>query len=535
MTTPDSSATPFARDLAPTNLSGGVVLVGTLDTLSTLAPQFAFAAGLTKPMGCFVLDHPAGGASLPPSICGITILGDLVSLPAVHTAQPISLALVCLAAAQTDLRQQVARTLRDLSIDRRDVVSLRDVLNLPAAVRQGGIDWSALIGRVPHTLDEPAVTRALHNKRVLITGAGGSIGGELALLAASFQPESIILVERSENALFEIDRKIARLFPNLRRESVLLDVVHAEHTRRLFMHHQPHAVFHAAAHKHVPLMEDHPAQAMHNNVSGTMNVAQAAIDSGAERFVLISSDKAVRPSSVMGATKRLAEIYVQSLGEKAAQRGCRLCAVRFGNVLGSACSVLPIWSAQLAEGGPLTVTDPRMTRYFMTINEAATLVIQTSAFETTPAAPSIFVLDMGQPVRILDLADRFLRMQGYTPHVQDQTQLSTSPSPGSVGIVFTGARPGEKLDELLSYELETLAQTPHPGIRSLTVDEPPTAADGERIRQALSQISFDTPRADILALLRELIPSMTAPVTSTTGENSNQSTNKPFPFSAKAA
>lgn len=526
--------TPFARDLAPSTTPQCVVLVGTLDTLSTFAPQFAFAAGLTKPIGCFLLDPPSPhGAALPPSICGIPILGSLDSLATVHRSRPVSLALVCLSAAQTEHRQLVARVLRDLSINRRDVVSLRDVLNLPSTNRQGGVDWSTLIGRVPHTLDEQAVSRVLHNKRVLITGAGGSIGGELALLAASFQPESLILVERSENALFEIDRKVARLFPNLKREAVLLDVVHAQHTHRLFSHHRPHAVFHAAAHKHVPLMEDHPAQAMHNNVSGTMNVAEAAIDCGAERFVLISSDKAVRPSSVMGATKRLAEILVQSLGEKASQRGCRLCAVRFGNVLGSACSVLPIWSAQLAEGGPLTVTDPRMTRYFMTINEAATLVIQASAFDSVPSAPPIFVLDMGQPVRILDLAQRFLRMQGYTPTFQDAA--AHQPSPGTIEIVFTGARPGEKLDELLSYELETLAHTSHPGIRALTVESPPTHIEADLIRQALGTISFDTPRQEILDCLRRLIPEMTTPVAHESVAHTDQTPIDTLPFKAKAA
>jgi len=273
------------------------------------------------------------------------------------------------------------------------------------------IDLAALIGRTPHEMDREAVGRVLRGRRVLITGAGGSIGGELARVAAEFEPSLLVLMERAENALFEIDRQMARHFPGVQRKAVLHDVVDAEATLRLCQKITPQVVFHAAAHKHVPLMEDHPAHAVTNNLFGTKSIADAAVAVGAERFVMISSDKAVNPTSVMGATKRLAEMYVRGLGGEIANRkspianegqGTRLSMVRFGNVLGSAASVLTIWAQQIAEGGPLTITDPRMTRYFMTIPEAATLVVQSAALEA--GGVGVFVLDMGEPVRIVELA-----------------------------------------------------------------------------------------------------------------------------------
>ncbi len=341
------------------------------------------------------------------------------------------------------------------------------------------IDPAVLIGRTHHGLDRRAVAAILTGKRVLITGAGGSIGSELARVVAGFNPERLILMERAENALFSIDNQLARRFPGIARSAVLHDVVDAEHTLEIVRTHQPHVIFHAAAHKHVPLMEDHPSHAVNNNLFGTKAIADAALACGAERFVLISTDKAVNPTSVMGATKRLAEMYVSSL---AAGPTC-FSMVRFGNVLASACSVIPIWAAQLADGAPITITDPRMTRYFMTIPEAATLVAQAAALAGDPDSAPLYVLDMGEPVRILDLALRFVRLSGCQPRVRADTLPPGSELPAAgdstidpgapiVDIVFSGIRPGEKLFEQLAYAAENLAPTSHPGIACWKRDNP---------------------------------------------------------------
>jgi O-antigen biosynthesis protein WbqV len=349
-------------------------------------------------------------------------------------------------------------------------------------------------------MDREAISAILGGKCVLITGAGGSIGSELAKVAAAFEPSLLVLMERAENALFEIDRQIARHFPGVPRKAVLHDVVDAEATLRLCEKLRPHAVFHAAAHKHVPLMEDHPAHAVTNNLFGTKSIADAAVAAGAERFVMISSDKAVNPTSVMGATKRMAEMYVRGKGVEVSrcqgvEGRTRLSMVRFGNVLGSAASVLTIWAQQIAEGGPITITDPRMTRYFMTIPEAATLVVQSAALDLEGSGASsqqgtkgkdqpvgVFVLDMGQPVKIVDLASRFVRAHGMTPRI-----VGDRPTSGgrftrraaalrehrdddgegrTIDLVFTGIRPGEKLHEELAYAAEQLLPTAHPGIRA---------------------------------------------------------------------
>jgi FlaA1/EpsC-like NDP-sugar epimerase len=330
--------------------------------------------------------------------------------------------------------------------------------------RADTLDAATLLGRTPCPLDEERIGATLAGRTVLITGAGGSIGSELSRLVARFAPAKLILVERSENALFEIDRQIARLFPDLARAAVLHDITHAARTLKLLEQHRPHVIFHAAAHKHVPMMEDHPAEAVENNFFGTRCIADAADAVGVQRFVMISSDKAVNPSSVMGATKRLAELYIRFLN---ARSRTTFCMVRFGNVLGSACSVLPIWTRQIAEGGPVTVTHPDMTRYFMTIPEAAGLVLQSASLSGTPDASQeggeVFLLDMGRPIRILDLAHRFVKSQGLTPG-------------SDIEIAITGIRPGEKLFEELAYDGEDMVPTPHPAVRIWKTAPPDAAA-----------------------------------------------------------
>lgn len=491
------------------------VLIGTAETVAALARQLE-TPGAPMPVGCLLL-RPAMGRVIK----GIPVLGTVDDLPAMHSADPLSCAIVSFPASQLPSTLKVRATLRQLGILERFVPTLTDVLaqsSSGASVHGGELDLVELIGRTPYGIDRRAVARVIEGKRVLITGAGGSIGSELCRIAATFRPSQLVMMERSENALFEIDRQIARRFPDIQRRAVLHDVADDAGTLRHMVVLKPHTVFHAAAHKHVPLMEDHPSHAVTNNLFGTKSIADAALAVGTERFVMISSDKAVNPTSVMGATKRLAEMYVQAMNDRSPKTSFTM--VRFGNVLGSACSVLPIWTSQLAEGGPITVTDPRMTRYFMTINEAATLVIQAAAVDAHDTAgnqpsPTILVLDMGEPLKILDLARRFVRLHGFDAIVapepgtrKAESQLQPIGNPG-IEIIFTGARPGEKLHEELAYTAEALLPTPYPGIMALAAS---THADFDitAMIAELSAVRSNGDRETVVTAIRRHVPEMRA-------------------------
>lgn len=438
------------------------ILFGTAQTLSLLVDQLRLLPDAPTAAGFVRVDSGIGNC--------FASLSDLARLKAETGA---TVAIVSIPSTMHRELDAACRAITGAGMIGRFVPPLNELLDgtnssnsptVTAAKRE--IDVTDLIGRTPYGVDRKAVAGVLEGSRVLITGAGGSIGSEIARIAATFRPGCLMLMERSENALFEIDRQIARKFPNVPRKALLHDIADADATMRHVLELKPDVVFHAAAHKHVPLMEDHPAHALTNNLFGTKSVADAALACGAKRFVLISSDKAVNPTSVMGATKRLAEMYTQDLHKQGrAVRGdaaTNFSMVRFGNVLGSACSVLPIWSTQIADGGPITVTDPRMTRYFMTIHEAAMLVIQSAAIEPGPDA-AVFVLDMGEPVKILDLAMRFARAQGFAPIVSGSNSTADGDLP-TMEIAVTGKRPGEKLHEELCYAAEQLRETPFPGI-----------------------------------------------------------------------
>jgi FlaA1/EpsC-like NDP-sugar epimerase len=493
--------------------------------------QLAIVNDAPDPLGCILLDK-----SQPRAAGGLPVFGEVKDLEAVIDRQGLTLAIVSLPMAMADQINLVRSTLRRLGIAERFIPPIQDLLShtppfsvgmaTPATNAAAGsatprMDIAELIGRAPHPIDNAAIGKILTGKRVLITGAGGSIGSEIARIAASFGPEQVHLVERAENPLFEIDRQIARRYPTVGRRAILHDVVEAEQTLRLLVDLKPHVVFHAAAHKHVPLMEDHPAHAVNNNLFGTKSIADAAMAVGAERFVMVSSDKAVNPTSVMGATKRLAELYIQALHE-ASQRmsgtrpGTNFSMVRFGNVLGSAASVLTIWSAQLAEGGPITVTDPRMTRFFMTIPEAAALVIQAGAIDREGGA-AVHVLDMGEAIRILDLAQRFVRAHGFEPRVlgadgrentdrSEQRSVTREANLPTIDILFTGTRPGEKLYEELSYGAEELVPTPFAGINAWRGG--PGTPDVASMIADLSAVRTVRDRDAVLSAIRRHVPEM---------------------------
>jgi FlaA1/EpsC-like NDP-sugar epimerase len=488
------------------------LLLGTVQTVRTLERQLSLLADPPVVLGCLLHDWPHED---PPRkhVRDIPILGSLDDLDRTCERLSPSVAIVSLPSPMHDLIATLRTRLRRLGVKDRFFPTLDDQLAGIGPRTEFDVDLGSLIGRAPRELDEAAIDRVIRGKTVVVTGAGGSIGGELCRIIARFQPDRLVMVERSENALFEIDRQIARRWPGLRRHAALHDVVDALATKELFASIRPNVVFHAAAHKHVPMSEDHPASALDSNLFGTISAVDAAIVSGAERFVMVSTDKAVNPTSVMGMTKRLAEQYVQHVhahgrtrrDERAGTRGATSTScsmVRFGNVLGSSGSVLETWKRQIADGGPITVTDPRMTRYFMTIPEAAALVIQAAALhEPASETGEVFLLDMGDPIRIVDLATRFIRAHGLTPRGAEPNASAV----GDVAISYTGVRPGEKLFEELATDGERLRPTRHPAIRVWGVPTPEPTTIAEMVH-TLSASRRPRDAQALVDLIRSFVP-----------------------------
>lgn len=345
------------------------------------------------------------------------------------------------------------------------------------------VEVEDLLGRDPVKLDTKNVSAYITGKVVLITGAGGSIGSEICRQVAKMQPQKMLLLGKGENSIYEISQELSIEYPQIRKVPIIADVRDEERINGIMDHFHPHVVFHAAAHKHVPLMEYQPMEAVRNNVLGTKVVAEAASKNGVETFVMISTDKAVNPTSVMGCTKRVAEMFVQSMNSISETR---FAAVRFGNVLGSRGSVIPLFKKQIAKGGPVTVTHPDMKRYFMTIPEASQLVLQAGAMAE---GGEVFVLDMGEPVKIYDLARDMITLSGMIPEVD-------------IEIKFTGLRPGEKLfEELLSAEDGTEA-TQHKKIFTAMIKCVDKTKLDFQIRRLLEQTTGD----NVVEVLKETVP-----------------------------
>ena len=373
------------------------------------------------------------------SIHGVRVLGRLDAIPDLVRAHDIGVIIFAISDPAEGLYARVLESCEGLDVRFNTISVLRDMSS--GEVRYDkvrSLRVEDLLGRKSVKLDQTRVSRSIENRIVLVTGAGGSIGSELCKQLASFKPSKLILLDSAESPLFEIDRSLRQEYPDLVIDPVVADIKQQDVIERVFRERRPEHVFHAAAYKHVPLMESHPDEAILNNVRGTRIVAETARKFQCRRFVMISTDKAVRPTNVMGATKRMCELLIQSMngGETI------FAAVRFGNVLGSNGSVIPIFKKQLEAGGPLTVTHQEMTRYFMTIPEAVSLVLQCGSIAT---AGDIFVLDMGTPVRILDLAKNMIRLSGLRENID-------------ITIEVTGLRPGEKMyEELVAYGEELQA------------------------------------------------------------------------------
>ncbi|MDP2340163.1 MAG: nucleoside-diphosphate sugar epimerase/dehydratase [Deltaproteobacteria bacterium] len=380
-------------------------------------------------------------------IHGVKVLGTTADLPRLVRELGVDHVVITIAKAGREDFRRILDICESIPVKTRVIPAIHELLAGTVSVsRIRNVEIEDLLGREPIELDRELVGAFLTGKTVVVTGAGGSIGSELARQVARFGPRRLLLVERAEGALFDIDRELGAKHPGLQIVPVIADVGDRERVDLCFKEHRPDVVFHAAAHKHVPMMEKNPGEAIKNNVVGTRTVAEAAGRHGCRAFVLISTDKAVNPTSIMGASKRVAELVVQSLDQRFP--ATRFLAVRFGNVLGSAGSVIPIFREQILKGGPVTVTHPDMVRFFMTIPEAAQLVMQAGALGE---GGEVFVLDMGEPVKIVELAKDMIRLSGLRPFAD-------------VDIVFSGVRPGEKLYEELGTDGEDVKKTGHPKI-----------------------------------------------------------------------
>ncbi len=382
-------------------------------------------------------------------LAGIDVLGGLDQAALVAERTAAKEVLVLAGSLSGDALRKLIATCNPAAIPVKVIANVYDLLDGRVGNRQGlrlrDVEINDLLRREPVALDGAALNAFVEGRVILVTGAGGSIGSEICRQLLQFKPGALILVEQAENSLFHVERELRAISPATVIYPVIADVTDEPRMRQVFAGRRPDVAFHAAAHKHVTMMEQNPGEAIKNNVGGTRLVADLAHEFRLKAFVLVSTDKAVRPTSVMGLTKQVAERYVHAMSQVSQTR---FVAVRFGNVLGSAGSVVPIFQQQIRAGGPVTITHPEMRRYFMTIPEASQLVMQAGAMGR---GGEIFVLEMGEPIRILDLAHDLIRLSGL--------------GPDEVEIVFTGPRKGEKLAEELYFDDELTLPTPHPKVR----------------------------------------------------------------------
>ncbi|MCE5184898.1 MAG: polysaccharide biosynthesis protein [Planctomycetaceae bacterium] len=432
----------------------------------------------------FIDDDPAKQQM---SIHGITVLGMVDQLPDLCQKHSIDEIAIAIPSATRKQLRRVVQVCQGTKLRFSTIPSLTDIAAGKLKVSQmRDVDINDLLGREVVHLDLEQIAAFLTGKVILVTGAGGSIGSEMCRQVCAFKPKLLLLVEQAENPLFFIENELRKNHPQVSMEAVICDITDKVRVEQVFGKFRPDVVIHAAAHKHVPLMESNPGEAIKNNVIGTRTIADAADAFGVGHFVMISTDKAVNPTSIMGSTKRIAEMYIQDLNSTSSTH---FVTVRFGNVLGSNGSVVPIFKQQIADGGPVTVTHPEMTRYFMTIPEASQLVLQAAAMGQ---GGEVFLLDMGEPVKIVDLARELITLSGFRPGED-------------IEIEFSGLRPGEKLFEELSIVGEDKIPTKHPKIaiwKTLAKDRAALHAGIER----LIAIVPTQDRSAIVKGIKEIVP-----------------------------
>jgi FlaA1/EpsC-like NDP-sugar epimerase len=471
----------FSR-IVPRSEEKRTLIYGAGDAGTSLLREIRQNPAMAYDVAGFIDDDPVKTGA---TIYRTKVLGTGEALPSLVKVYGIDMVLIALPSATGREMTAILKHCQEAGVAYKTVPSFAEILetgSLASGIRDVNVE--DLLGRNPVYLDESGIRGKIENKVVAVTGAAGSIGSELCRQIARFQPAAIVAYDCAETALFYIDREMSESFPGLKFRPEIGDIRNLQRLNEVFAKYRPSILYHAAAYKHVPMMEAHVFEAVENNVIGTWNVAIAAAENGIADFVMISSDKAVRPTSVMGVTKRVAELLIHAL-----QNGrTKYVSVRFGNVLGSNGSVIPLFKQQIAARKPVTVTHPDMRRYFMTIPEAAQLVIQAS---TMGNGGEIFVLDMGQPVRILDLANNLILLSGLRPGED-------------VKIVFTGIRPGEKLYEELAHLDEEMQPTFHQKIKNFATHSLPAHGALERIEK-LRSLCTERKLSDIVLELKDLV------------------------------
>ncbi|WP_027400270.1 polysaccharide biosynthesis protein [Anaerovorax odorimutans] len=427
------------KDIIGNNITK-VMVVGAGDAGATMIREIRNHPEYSKKVVVVIDDNPEKQGK---RIAGVKIAGGHRQIRSIARKYNIDEIIIAIPSASQKAIQQIINEGNKTRCKLKTLPALIDLINEKVSISKlRDVDIEDLLGRDPVQVNLREISGYIEGKIVLVTGGGGSIGSELCRQIAKFMPRKLIALDIYENSVFELANEIKTKHPFLEFEATICSVRCKERLREVFIKYKPHVVFHAAAHKHVPLMESHPKEAIVNNILGTKNMIDLSEEYAVDKFVMISTDKAVNPTNVMGATKRVAEMILQT---KSKTSRTRFSAVRFGNVLGSNGSVIPIFRKQIEQGGPVTVTHEEITRYFMTIPEAVQLVIQTGAMAE---GGEIFILDMGKPVRIKDLAENVIRLSGYVPYVD-------------IDIKITGLRPGEKLYEELLLDEEGIEKTAH--------------------------------------------------------------------------
>ena len=444
--------------------TGNVMVIGAGAAGSTLIREFATSQQLHSRVACVIDDNPMKHGQM---LEGVHIVGDRYDIPAAVRKYNIKHIIYAIPNSTPEQKKEILSICSTTKCEIKTVPGLYQLINGEVSIGQlKNVEVEDLLGREPVNVNLEEIYRYINGKVVMVTGGGGSIGSELCRQIAKSGPALLIIFDIYENNAYDIQMELKRSYPNLNLLVLIGSVRDPVRLDSIFDEYRPQIVFHAAAHKHVPLMEDSPNEAIKNNVFGTYKTAMAAAKYGVKKFVLISTDKAVNPTNIMGASKRLCEMVVQMMSRKCSTTD--FVAVRFGNVLGSNGSVIPLFRKQIAEGGPVTVTHPEITRFFMTIPEAASLVLQAGYYA---AGGEIFVLDMGQPVKIDTMARNLIRLSGYEPDVD-------------IKVVYTGLRPGEKLYEELLMNEEGLKETAN---KLIHIGEP-IEMDDELFSQQLERL-----------------------------------------------
>lgn len=420
-------------------------------------------------------------------IRGVRVLGNRYDIPKLVEKNGIETIVIAIPTISGKDKSEIANICKSTGCKMKIIPGIYEILKGQVTLKEiRDVNIEDLLGREPVILEDEGIREYINGKVVMIPGGGGSIGSEISRQVLKYGPKKLLIFDNYENNAYEIQNEIKNRYPDVELKLIIGSIRDRSRLENIFREHRPEVVFHAAAHKHVPLMEDNPSEAIMNNVFGTLNLAETADKYNVEKFVMLSTDKAVNPTNVMGATKRICEMIIQAMYAKSETE---FVAVRFGNVLGSNGSVIPLFKRQIAEGGPVTVTDENITRFFMTIPEAAQLVLQAGSFA---GSGEIFVLDMGKPVRIYDLAKDLIRLSGFVPDVD-------------IKIVITGLRPGEKLYEEVLMSEEGIRKTVH---NKIFIAEP-ASFNLEELKVKFDEINLLCDQGDnegIIKKLKEVVP-----------------------------